>query len=478
MRIRIDQRAAGPPQQPRTDARRPGAAGSFLEIRKGRRRLSLHQRVRLGHDSGKSLAHRIPRRAGPVAHRDRSRRRTTPPPSRPILPFSFVRRAADYSRSVDAAFTLSPGEKIFGCGESFTRLDKRGQKVVLWTDDANGIQNQGMYKPIPFFMSSRGYGMFLHTSSPITCDFGHDFSGVNSLMIGDDELDLFVFLGTPKEILDEYTKLTGKSPHAAALVVRPVDEPLHLQRRDSRCATSPPSCAQNKIPCDVIHLDTGWFETDWRCDYEFSTTRFQDPQKMIADLKNDGFHISLLATAVFRAEEQTVPRTRGEKPRRPRRQGQSALRGRGAGFLQSANRRVVSGQTRQSAEDGRGRHQGGLRRSRAGERHLRQRPHRLLRAQSVSAALQQGRRRHHQARSPARTSSGRAAPGPAASAIRFTGAATPKAPTTAWRRNCAAACPSACADFHSGATTSAASRRTRWPTWTRICSRAGWRSAC
>ena len=90
----------------------------------------------------------------------------------PILPFSFVRRAADYSRSINAAFTLSPGEKIFGCGESFTSLDKRGQRMVLWTDDANGIQNQGMYKPIPFFMSSRGYGMFIQPSTPITCDFG------------------------------------------------------------------------------------------------------------------------------------------------------------------------------------------------------------------------------------------------------------------------------------------------------------------
>jgi alpha-D-xyloside xylohydrolase len=47
----------------------------------------------------------------------------------PILPFSFVRRASDYSRSFNAAFTLSPGEKIFGCGESFTSLDKRGQKL-------------------------------------------------------------------------------------------------------------------------------------------------------------------------------------------------------------------------------------------------------------------------------------------------------------------------------------------------------------
>jgi len=38
--------------------------------------------------------------------------------------------------------------------ESFTSLDKRGQKIVLWTDDANGIENQGMYKPVPFFMKA------------------------------------------------------------------------------------------------------------------------------------------------------------------------------------------------------------------------------------------------------------------------------------------------------------------------------------
>jgi alpha-D-xyloside xylohydrolase len=129
----------------------------------------------------------------------------------PVLPFSFVRRAADYSRSISATFNLSPDEKIFGCGESFTQLNKRGQKVVLWTDDANGVQNETMYKPIPFFMSSRGYGMFMHTSSPITCDFGKYFNSVSALMIGDDELDLFVFLGQPKDVLDEYTNLTGKA---------------------------------------------------------------------------------------------------------------------------------------------------------------------------------------------------------------------------------------------------------------------------
>jgi alpha-D-xyloside xylohydrolase len=224
----------------------------------------------------------------------------------PILPFSFVRRAVDYSRSFNAAFTLSPGEKIFGCGESFTSLDKRGQKIILWATDANGIQNQGMYKPIPFFISNRGYGMFLHTSTPITMDFGNSFSGVNSMMIGDDELDLFFFLGTPKEILDEYTKLTGKSPMpplwSFGLWMSRCTYNNEKQVRDIAS-----NLRQNNIPCDVLHLDTGWFETDWQCDYEFSETRFPDPQKMLADLKDEGFRVSCWQLPYFVPKNKLFP---------------------------------------------------------------------------------------------------------------------------------------------------------------------------
>ena len=224
----------------------------------------------------------------------------------PLLPFSFVRRAADYSRSVAAVFTLSPGEKIFGCGESFTRLDKRGQKVVLWTTDANGVQSPEMYKPIPFFLSSAGYGMFMHTTTPITCDFGNTFSGLNSLFIGDDALDLFVFLGSPKEILDEYTKITGKAPMPPLWSFG-----LWMSRCTYKAETEVRDIAaklrQNKIPCDVLHLDTGWFETDWRCDYEFSPTRFTDPAKMIADLKDEGFHVSLWQLPYFVPKNKLFP---------------------------------------------------------------------------------------------------------------------------------------------------------------------------
>ena len=92
--------------------------------------------------------------------------------NRNVPGFGFVRRAADSSRSFSAAFSLSPGEHIYGGGESFTALDKRGQRLVLSTTDALGTEGPASYKPVPFFLSSRGYGMFLHTSSPVTMDFG------------------------------------------------------------------------------------------------------------------------------------------------------------------------------------------------------------------------------------------------------------------------------------------------------------------
>jgi alpha-D-xyloside xylohydrolase len=214
------------------------------------------------------------------------------------IPFSFIRRASDLSRSVAATFELAHDEKIFGCGESFTRLNKRGQKIVAYTRDGMGVQNEYMYKPIPFFMSSNGYGMFVHTSTPVTFDFGKSYDAHNVIYNGDENLDLFIFLGGPKEILSEYTGLTGRSPvpplWSFGLWMSRITYKAEDEVRDVAA-----KLRQYRIPSDVIHLDTGWFETDWRSNYQFSTSRFRDPAKMITDLKRQGFHISLWQYTYF-----------------------------------------------------------------------------------------------------------------------------------------------------------------------------------
>ncbi len=216
----------------------------------------------------------------------------------PLLPFGYVRRASDFSRGMRAAFALRPGERIYGCGESFTALNKRGQKLVLFSVDANGAETDKMYKPIPFFLSDRGYGMFVHTSAPVTCDFGRAFSGAAAVMTGEGELDLFCFLGDAKAVLGAYTALTGRPPlpplWSFGLWMSRITYASEVEVRDVAA-----KLREHRIGCDVIHLDTGWFETDWRCDYRFDPSRFDDPAKMIADLRDRHFRVCLWQLPYF-----------------------------------------------------------------------------------------------------------------------------------------------------------------------------------
>lgn len=215
-----------------------------------------------------------------------------------LLPFSFIKRGSDNSRSINPVFLLSPGERIYGCGESFTSLNKVGQKVNLYVTDPQGPETDGMYKPVPFFFSNRGYGIFMNTSAPATCDFGQSYIGAQRLFLGDETMDFFIFFGEPKDILNAYTNVTGKSPMLplwtfgtwmSRISYFSQKEGLEVARQ----------LRANKIPADVIHFDTGWFGVDWQCDYEFAKDRFPNPVAMLKSLRKDGFHVCLWQLPYF-----------------------------------------------------------------------------------------------------------------------------------------------------------------------------------
>jgi len=228
----------------------------------------------------------------------RTQRLGEPASFTPYIPFSFVRRTRDLARNVAATFELAPDEGIYGFGESFTRLNKRGQRIVAFIRDAMGAQSKLQYKAVPFFLSSRGYGMFVHTSAPVTFDVGAEFDAHHTIYSGDETLDLFVFLGEPKDVVSEYTALTGRSPvpplWSFGLWMSRITYNSEAQVRDVAARLR-----EYRIPADVLHLDTGWFETDWRSDYQFSKSRFPAPAKLIADLRQQGFRVSLWQYTYF-----------------------------------------------------------------------------------------------------------------------------------------------------------------------------------
>ena len=215
-----------------------------------------------------------------------------------LLPFNFIKRGSDNSRSINPVFSLSPGERIYGCGESFTSLNKVGQKVHLSVTDPQGPETDGQYKPVPFFFSNRGYGIFMHTSAPVTCDFGSSYIGADRLFMADEMMDFFIFFGEPKDILGEYTNVTGKSPMLplwsfgtwmSRITYFSQEEGLEIARQ----------LRAHQIPSDVIHFDTGWFGVDWQCDYQFAKDRFEDPAGMLRTLADDGFHTCLWQLPYF-----------------------------------------------------------------------------------------------------------------------------------------------------------------------------------
>ena len=215
-----------------------------------------------------------------------------------LLPFSFIKRGSDNSRSMNPVFTLAPSERIYGCGESFTSLNKVGQKVHLSVTDPQGPETDGQYKPVPFYFSNRGYGIFMHTSAPVTADYGASYIGAQRLFMADEEVDLFIFFGAPKDILYEYTAVTGRSPMLPLWTFGTwMSRITYFSQAEGLDIAH--QLRAHKIPADVIHFDTGWFGTDWQCDYEFAKDRFPDPVGMLRQLKNDGFHTCLWQLPYF-----------------------------------------------------------------------------------------------------------------------------------------------------------------------------------
>lgn len=223
-----------------------------------------------------------------------------------LVPFSFIKRGSDNSRSINPVFLLSPGERLYGCGESFTSLNKVGQKVNLYVTDPQGPETDGMYKPVPFYFSNRGYGIFMHTSAPVTCDFGASYIGAQRLFMGDEKMDFFIFFGNPKDILNEYTNITGKSPMLPLWTFGTwMSRISYFSQKEGLDIAK--NLRSHKIPADVIHFDTGWFGVDWQCDYEFSKDRFPDPVGMLRTLKKQGFHACLWQLPYFTPKNKLFP---------------------------------------------------------------------------------------------------------------------------------------------------------------------------
>ena len=184
--------------------------------------------------------------------------------------------------------TLSVGENIYGFGEKFTTFVKNGQNVETWNSDGGTCSDQS-YKCIPFYISSRGYGVFVNDSGKVSYEVASDTVSKVSFTVTGEQLEYFIIGGENLgEVLENYTDITGKPSLPPAYTFGLwLTTSFVTSYDEATCTSFIDGMAERDIPLQVFHFDCFWMkEFEW-CNFEWDKRQFPDPEGMLSRLKTE-----------------------------------------------------------------------------------------------------------------------------------------------------------------------------------------------
>lgn len=191
-----------------------------------------------------------------------------------------------------AQLSLSVGELIYGLGERFTAFVKNGQSVDIWNEDG-GTSTEQSYKNIPFYLSNKGYGVFVNHPEKVSFEVATEMVTKVEFSVPGECLDYFLINGpTMKEVLMRYTDITGKPSLPAPWTFGLWLSTSFTTNYDEATVTSfVDGMLDRGIPLKVFHFDSFWMkEFNW-CDLTWDSRVFPDPEGMLKRLKEKGIKI-------------------------------------------------------------------------------------------------------------------------------------------------------------------------------------------
>ena len=190
------------------------------------------------------------------------------------------------------SLNLDVGERVYGLGERFTAYVKNGQVVDIWNGDG-GTASELAYKNVPFYMTNRGYGVLVESTSDVSFEVASEkvervqFSQQGQSMT----YDIF-YGGDPKGVLEKYTALTGRPALPPAWSFGLWLSTSFTTSYDEATVTSfIDGMAQRDIPLSVFHFDCFWMKDNHLTDLTWDADVFPDPEGLLKKLKARGLHI-------------------------------------------------------------------------------------------------------------------------------------------------------------------------------------------
>ena len=187
---------------------------------------------------------------------------------------------------------ISVGENIYGFGEKFSTFVKNGQTVDVWNNDG-GTCSEQTYKSIPFYVSSRGYGVFVNHCENVNFEVASETVSKVSFTVQGERLQYFVFGGeTIADVLSRYTDLTGKPALPPAYTFGLwLTTSFTTDYDEKTCSFFIDEMERRDIPLEVFHFDCFWMkEFNW-CDFTWDKRMFPDPKAMLTRLKAKNIEI-------------------------------------------------------------------------------------------------------------------------------------------------------------------------------------------
>jgi alpha-D-xyloside xylohydrolase len=190
--------------------------------------------------------------------------------------------------------SLGIGELVYGLGERFGPLVKNGQVVDIWNADG-GTSSEQAYKNVPFYLTNRGYGVFVNHPGLVSFEAGSEAVSRMQFSVSGQELEYLVIYGpTVREILRRYTALTGRPALPPAWSFGLWLSTSFTTSYDEETVTSfVDGMANRDLPLSVFHFDCFWMREFQWCDFTWDNRTFPDPAGMLSRLKNKGLRICL-----------------------------------------------------------------------------------------------------------------------------------------------------------------------------------------
>ena len=190
--------------------------------------------------------------------------------------------------------SLDVGELVYGLGERFGALVKNGQTVDVWNSDG-GTSSELAYKNVPFYLTNRGYGVLVDHPEHVSFEVASEVVEQVQFSVPGEALEYLVILGpTPAEVLERYTRLTGRPAKVPAWSYGLWLSTSFTTEYDEATVTGfVDGMARRDLPLSVLHFDCFWMRAFHWTDLRWDPAVFPDPEGMLARLHDRGLRVSV-----------------------------------------------------------------------------------------------------------------------------------------------------------------------------------------